>query len=81
MFQTAESSIINCRVQKARIRKSWRSVSSNTLQNLISSMPDRLCNITELTLCLEVTLSSRYCTILGVATLLSIIIVAEQLSV
>jgi len=74
------------------LQKSWRSVSLTTLQNLIGSMPgilkavirnkgDTVLTNIEPTHCLEVTLSSRYYAIFGVATLLSIIIVAEQLSV
>jgi len=40
--QMAESSIINCQLQKARLWKSWTSMSLNTLQNVIGSMLDRL---------------------------------------
>jgi len=57
-----------------RLQKSWRSISFTTLQILIGSMPDRLKAVIRkkwdtvlLTFvhCLEVTLSSHYCAILG----------------
>jgi len=41
-FRQQKVPLINCRVQKARFWNSWRSVSLNTLQNLIGSVRDGL---------------------------------------
>jgi len=84
---------------KRRLRKSWRSISLTTVQNLISSLPARLkavirnkrdtsetnetpfcTNICMLAVLKERCVLSRYCAIFGVTTLLSIMIVADQLS-
>ena len=70
LFMTAQ--LQTTTALKRGLRKSMRSISLTTVQNLIGSMPTR---------CLEVPLSSRYCAIFGCCNITEYLNVAQQLSV